>query len=37
MDDKFHALFESGVAQYFRNFGHRQSREVPHQAWLFGC
>ena len=34
MDDKFHALFESGVAQYFRNFGHRQSREVPHQAWL---
>ena len=28
------ASFEKGVAAYFRDFGHRQAREVPHQAWL---
>lgn len=28
------ALFEAGVSDYFRNFGHRQARERPHQAWL---
>jgi len=28
------ALFESGVAEYFKDFGHRQARETAHQAWL---
>lgn len=28
------AMFESGVADYFRTFGHRQARERCHQAWL---
>ena len=27
-------LFESGVADYFRDFGHRLAREPVHQAWL---
>lgn len=28
------ALFECGVSDYFRDFGHRLARESPHQAWL---
>jgi hypothetical protein len=34
MADNLAALFEAGVAYYFREFGHREAREVPHQAWL---
>jgi hypothetical protein len=34
MSDDLPTLFESGVAYYFREFGHRRSREVPHQTWL---
>ena len=36
MADDIPALFESGIDHYFRKFGHRESREVPHQAWLMG-
>ena len=28
------SLFERGVDDYFRDFGHRKAREAPHQAWL---
>jgi len=28
------SLFESGVSDYFRDFGHRKAREAPHQSWL---
>ncbi len=34
MNDNLPVLFESGVASYFRDFGHRLAREVPHQAWV---
>lgn len=30
----FPTAFESGVANYFEQFGHRQAREVVHQSWL---
>ncbi|QDU96486.1 hypothetical protein [Lignipirellula cremea] len=30
-------LFECGVRDYFRDFGHRQAREAPHQTWLTIC
>lgn len=32
--NKIHSLFERGVDDYFRDFGHRKAREAPHQAWL---
>lgn len=32
--ETFASLFESGVSRYFQEFGHRQAREIPHQAWL---
>ena len=28
------SLFERGVNDYLLDFGHRKSREAPHQAWL---
>jgi hypothetical protein len=31
------ALFESGVADCFKAFGHRRARERPHRAWLLNC
>ena len=34
MNSSVSELFELGVADYFRNFGHRDARESPHQAWL---
>lgn len=33
-DCNYASLFEKGVKEYFRDFGHRQARESPHQAWL---
>ena len=32
--DNSAAVFESGVAQYFKEFSHRLARETTHQAWL---
>ncbi len=34
MNKDLPSLFESGVADYFKEFRHRRSREVPHQSWL---
>ena len=34
MINNSHELFEIGVADYFRKFGHREAREKAHQAWL---
>jgi hypothetical protein len=33
--DNTASAFESGVAQYFKEFSHRRARETAHQAWLY--
>ena len=33
-DRDYPSLFETGVSDYFRDFGHRSARERPNQAWL---
>ncbi|MFN3168151.1 MAG: hypothetical protein ACE37H_13905 [Phycisphaeraceae bacterium] len=35
--DNLPQLFELGVKNYFKNFGHRLAREITHQGWLAHC